>query len=103
VGPRRVPVQVDDAPFVVIRAETGPQSETVALHLTDGSQEPLDTDTLVLGSRNVPYCRVKAAQFRARFSVAAWLQLAGHIVGDPGSGEPSLVLGVRRFPLRRAE
>jgi hypothetical protein len=101
VGPRRVPVQIDDAPFVVVRAETEPDPETVTLHLGDGSQEPLDPGTLVLDRRGVPYCRVKDGQFRARFSVSAWLQLAGRVEGDPGSGEPALILGGRRITLRR--
>ena len=101
MGPRRVPVQVDDAPFVVVRAEAGPEPEAVALHLSDGSQEPLDTGTLVLDRRGVPYCRVKDGRFRARFSVPAWLQLAGRVEDDPGSGEPALILGGRRITIRR--
>jgi uncharacterized protein len=99
VGPRRVPVQVDDAPFVVVRAEAGPEPEAVELHLSDGSQEPLDTSTLVLDRRGVPYCRVKDGRFRARFSVPAWLQLAGRVEDDPGSGEPTLILGGRRITI----
>jgi hypothetical protein len=103
VGPRRVPVQIDDAPFVVVRAEVEPSAAVATLHLSDGSQEPLETGTLVLDPRGVPYCRVKAGQFRARFSIAAWLQLADRVEDDSGSAEPVLVLGARRFPLRRAE
>jgi hypothetical protein len=96
-----VPVDVDDAPFVVVRAETGPEPETVALHLSDGSHEALDPGTLVLDARGVPYCRVKGGAFRARFSVAAWLQLAGRLAADPGADEPVLTLGGRRIALRR--
>ena len=103
VGPMRVPVQVDDAPFVVVRAEPGPGPGTVEAHLNDGSREPIDADTLVLDRHGVPYCRVKNARFRARLSVAAWLQLAALVEADPRSGEPVLVMGSRRFPLRRAE
>jgi hypothetical protein len=101
VGPRRVPVEVDDSPFVVVRAETRPDQEVVGLHLSDGSQEPLDLGTLVLDRRGVPYCRVKGGGFRARFSVSAWLQLAEKVVADPAAGEPALILGTRRFPVRR--
>ena len=101
VGPRRVPVQVDDAPFVVVRAEAGPDPGTVTIRLTDGSQEPLDTGTLVLDRRGVPYCRVKDGQFLARFSVSAWLQLATKVEVDPRSDELVLVLGARRVVLHR--
>jgi hypothetical protein len=102
-GPLRVPVHVDDAPFVVVRAEPGTDPGTIQVHLSDGSQEPLEPRTLVLDRRGIPYCRVKGGGFRARLSVPAWLQLAARIEVDPGSGEPTLVLGDRRFALRRAE
>jgi hypothetical protein len=102
-GPLRVAVQVDDAPFVVVRAEPGTDPDTIDLHLTDGSREPLDAGTLVLDRRGFPYCRVKGGRFRARLSVAAWLQLAGRIEPDPRSGLPTLVLGDRRTPLRPSD
>jgi hypothetical protein len=103
VGPRRVPVEVDDSPFVVVRAETRPDQESVGLHLSDGSHEPLDPGTLILDRRGVPYCRVKGGEFRARLSVAAWLQLAAIVEIDPRSGETVLLLGPRRIVLRRPE
>jgi hypothetical protein len=103
VGPQRLPVQVDDTPFVVIRAEPGADPGTVTAYLSDGSREPIDAGTLVLDRRDVPYCRVKGGRFRARLSVSAWLQLAEHVEADPLSGEPALVLGSRRIPLRRSE
>jgi hypothetical protein len=103
VGPRRVPVEVDDSPFVVVRAETRPDQEGVGLHLSDGSHEPLDPGTLILDRRGVPYCRVKGGEFRARLSVAAWLQLAAIVEIDPRSGETVLLLGPRRIVLRRPE
>ncbi len=102
-GPLRVPVDVDDAPFVVVRAETKADPGTVEIHLSDGSREPLDASTLVLDGRGIPYCRVKEGGFRARLSVAAWLQLATRIEADPASGAPALVLGNRRIPLRRSD
>jgi hypothetical protein len=102
-GPLRVPVHVDDTPFVVVRAERGPEPGAVLLHLSDGSQEPLDVDTLVLDRRDTPYCRVKDGRFPARLSVSAWLQLAADLEADRGSGELVLVLGDRRIVLRRSE
>ena len=102
-GPLRVPVHVDDAPFVVVRAETGNEPDTIEIHLSDGSQEMLEVATLVLDPRGIPYCHVKGGGFRARLSIAAWLQLAERIETDPGSGAPALVLGARRIPLRRSD
>jgi len=102
-GPLRVPVHVDDAPFVVMRVEPGPEPGAVLVHLSDGSHEQLDAGTLVLDRRGIPYCRVKDGRFRARLSVSAWLQLAADVAVDPGSGEPVLVLGDRRIVLRRSE
>ena len=37
-GPLRVPVQVDDAPFVVVRAQTD-DPDTIEVHLSDGIRE----------------------------------------------------------------
>ena len=102
VGPRRVPVQVDDAPFVVVRAEAGADPESVTLHLSDGSRERLEAGTLLMDRRGVPYCRVKDGQFRARLSIAAWLQVAQNVEVDSASGDLSLVLGGRRLVLRQA-
>jgi hypothetical protein len=102
-GPLRVPVHVDDAPFVVVRTEPGPEAGAILVHLSDGSREPLDVGTLVLDRRGIPYCLVKDGRFRARLSVSAWLQLASDLGVDPGSGEPVLVLGDRRIALRRGE
>lgn len=103
VGPLRIPVHVDDAPFVVVRVEPGAGSDTLAVHLTDGSHESLEAPTLVFDGRGIPYCRVKGGRFRARFSVSAWLQLAEKIEVDPDSAEPTLVIGDRRIPLRRGD
>ena len=101
-GPFRVPVHVDDAPFVVVRAQTD-DPRVIDIHLSDGSRETLDPATLTLDGRGVPHCRVKGGQFSARFSVAAWLQLAGKVETEPGSGAPVLVLADRRVPLQRIE
>jgi hypothetical protein len=102
-GPLRVPVQVDDAPFVVLRAEPGSEPGAVLVHLSDGSREQLDAGSLVLDRRGIPYCRVKDGRFRARLSVSAWLQLAEKVEIDRGSGEPVLILGGRRIVLRHRE
>lgn len=100
-GPLRVPVEVEDAPFVVVRAETSPGTDAVELYLTDGSHERLRADTLTLDQRGIPHCRVKDGRFPARLSVAAWLQLSARVEPDPASGDPSLLHQGQRFVLRR--
>jgi hypothetical protein len=100
-GPLRVPVQVDDAPFVVLRVESPGAPDSAEVHLSDGSHERLAPESLTLDRRGIPYCRVKDGRFRARLSVSAWLQLAPRVEVDPASGEPTLVLGDRRHVLRQ--
>ena len=102
-GPWRIPVQVDDTPFVVVRTGAGAGLDAIDAHLSDGSHEPLDVESLVLGRRGTPYCRVKGGRFRARLSVAAWLQLAERIELDPTSGAPVLILGSRWIALRSSD
>jgi len=93
-GRVRVPVEVADAPFVVVRVE--PEGDDLALVLNDLTREILAPETLRFGRRGVPYCRVKAGRFDARMSRAAAYQLLQHV--EPGAGAPSLVLGDRRYP-----
>jgi uncharacterized protein len=102
-GPLRVPVQVDDTPFVVVRTASRDLPGAIEVHLSDGSREPLDAGSLVLDHRGIPYCRVKAGRFRARLSVSAWLQLAERIEFDPGSDTHVLILGDQRIKLRRGD
>jgi hypothetical protein len=105
VGPMRIPVEVDDTPFVVTRVEMPPDREVGApelrVHLTDGSTEPLDPTTLRVGAGGTPYCRVREGRFAARLAVAAWLQVARLIEEDPKTGGLVLAVGGRRVPVPR--
>ncbi len=97
IGPVRVPVEVEDAPFVVVRFEA--DGEGWALWLSDGSREALDPASLTLRSGEVPYCRVKEGRFEARFSRAAAWQLLQCVEAEPGGGPPTLAAFGRRYPL----
>jgi uncharacterized protein len=97
IGPVRVPVEVTDAPFVVLRVES--EGDGLALTLNDLSRETLAPDTLRFGARGTPYCRVKAGRFEARLSRPAAYQLLQRVEASAGEGAPSLVLGGRRYPL----
>jgi hypothetical protein len=96
IGPVRVPVEVDDAPFVVLRAE--PDGDRLALTLNDLTREALAPDTLRFGADGAPYCRVKDGRFEARWSRAAAYQLLQHVQRDE-SGRADLLVGARRDPL----
>ena len=97
IGPVRVPVEVEDAPFVVERVEAAGQGLTATLN--DLSREPLALDTLRVDERGIPRCRVKEGRFDARLSRAATYQLLQHVQFDEGRGRSSLVLGGRRYPV----
>lgn len=105
VGAVRVPVDVDDAPFVVTRLESVSEqcvtSSPLRIHINDGAEEPLDPAGLWLAAGETPYCRVKSGRFVARFSLAAWLQLAALLEEEPGTGRPVLVLADRRVAIPR--
>ncbi|HUP35932.1 MAG TPA: DUF2946 family protein [Candidatus Limnocylindria bacterium] len=97
IGPARVPVEVEDAPYVVERVEV--QGEGLAATLNDLTREPVALDTLRVDERGIPRCRVKEGRFAARLSRAATHQLLHHAQLDEGTGRSSLVLGGRRVPV----
>ncbi|MCI0549191.1 MAG: DUF1285 domain-containing protein [Candidatus Rokubacteria bacterium] len=100
IGPVRVPVEVEDAPYLVARIER--EGAGLAATLGDGSREWIAPDGLWFGPGEIPYCRVKAGRFTARLSRAAAYQLLQH-VEESASGSPSLVLGSARYSLPRRE
>jgi len=96
----RIPVKVDDAPFVVTRIER--RGEMLHAILNDGGDERVDPATVRLGRADVPYCGVKGGAFEARFSRAATFQLLALAEYDEASGRGALRLGGREYPLARA-
>jgi hypothetical protein len=95
VGPVRVPVELADTPYVVVRVEMADAGATVILN--DLSREALDLDTLVFGPGDIPYCRVLGGRFEARFNRGAAWELLQHVEHDPETGATDLVLpGLRR-------
>ena len=94
IGPARVPVEVEDAPYVVERVEALGDGLTATLN--DLTREPVALDTLRVDERGIPRCRVKEGRFDARLSRAATSQLLQHVQPDEGTSRSSLVLGGRR-------
>jgi hypothetical protein len=93
-------VDVEDTAFVVQRAQPAMSVETSGfeLYLSDDTREELDPETLWVGNKNVLYCRVKGGAFPARFSRAAYYQLARYIEEDdeqyylPSNGKTYTIL-----------
>ncbi|HEV8639754.1 MAG TPA: hypothetical protein VGV13_01475 [Methylomirabilota bacterium] len=95
----RIPVEVDDVPWVVARVELS--GERLHAVLNDGTETDVDPATIRLGAGNVPYCAAKGAGFEARFSRAAAFQLLALANYDERTDEGTLRLGGREVPLRR--
>ena len=97
IGPLRVPVEVEDAPFVVLRVED--EGDRLMLTLSDLGREPLAPDALRFAPGGVPYCRVKDGRFDARLSRAATYQLLRHVEPDVDQDSATLVIGGARYRL----
>jgi hypothetical protein len=95
----RIPVAVDDAPFLVVRIER--RGDALHAFLSDSTDERVDPGTLRLGPGDVPYCAVKAGAFEARLARAAAYQLLSLADYDPLTGRGALRLGGRSYPLTR--
>ncbi|MDD5170226.1 MAG: DUF1285 domain-containing protein [Syntrophales bacterium] len=79
-------IDVEDTAFVVKRVEFGLCNDNslaaIEIGLSDDTIELLDPKTLRIGQDNVVYCTVRNGMFKARFSRAAYYQLAEHIEYD---------------------
>ena len=83
LGEEKCFVEVEDTPFIVTRVEYDNTKksfeERIILYLIDETQETLAPESLRVGNENVLYCKIKKNTFNARFSRAAYYQLASHI------------------------
>ena len=96
----RIPVRVDDVPWLVTRLER--RGERLHAFLNDGSEDAVNPATFRVGAGDVPYCAVKDGAFEARLSRAATFQLWALAEYDEASGRGALRLGGREYPLARA-
>ncbi len=97
VGRVRVPVEVEDAPFLILRVER--DGDRLMLTLNDLMREPLAPATLRFGPGGVPYCQVKDGRLEARLTRAAAYQLLQCVECDDAGGAATLMLGDARYPL----
>jgi hypothetical protein len=96
-GPARVPVELEDAPFVVVRVAV--EGDQLAATLNDLSRELLDPATLSFDGAGVPHCRVKGGKFSARFSRAATYQVLDLAEDVEAEGQAVLLVGARRYSI----
>ena len=86
IGQEQCLVEVEDAPFVVKSLDfvlsDGGELKSIWLILNDETREQLNQATLRIGAENVPYCRVRAGKFEARFSRGAYQLLLPYIQQD---------------------
>src|SRR2546426_7955654 len=80
----RIPVKVDDAPFVLTRIER--QGEGLHVMVNDGTEETVDPATVRPGRGDVPYCAGKAGAFQAPSPPPATFQLLPPPENDQAPG-----------------
>jgi hypothetical protein len=100
----RIPVVVDDVPWIVTRVTV--QGDRLHVVLNDGSEQDVDPATLRLAAGDVPYCRVTRGPdatrtFEARFARPAAFQLLAMADYDEASGRGTLRVGEREITLAR--
>ncbi len=93
----RIPVDVEDAPWVITRLEL--RGAELRGQVNDGTEEPIDPASIRLGPAHVPYCTVKGGAFEARFDRAAAYQLLALSDHDEATGQGTLRVGGRAYPL----
>jgi hypothetical protein len=93
----RIPVAVDDVPWVVTRVER--RGERLYGILNDGTETVIDPATLRIGRADVPYCTVKDGAFEARLSRAATFQLLALGEYDERTDRGALRLAGRTYEL----
>jgi len=100
---QRCYLEVEDTPLVVTSVShkvEGQEEDNEELFLSIkhlASPEPLDPETLWVGSENVLYCRVKEDTIPARFLRSAYYQLAEFIHEDIEEHRFYLLLRGRRY------
>jgi hypothetical protein len=96
-------IEVEDVPFVVKAVNKsgskGTESETIEIYLNNENSEKLDPSSLRVGKDNVLYCTVKEGEFDARFSRAAYYQIADYIEHDKEKNSYFITLNGRIYTI----
>jgi hypothetical protein len=95
----RIPVEVEDVPWIVTRIER--RDDRLYGRLNDDTETEIDPSTLRVGAGDAPYCTVQEGRFEARLNLAAAFQLLALVEPDPRAGSDVLRLGWRTYPLQK--
>ena len=100
-GGQTCTVEVEDAPFVVVRVEREERASdepgNILIHLNDATCEPLMLNSLWIGEHNVLYCKVKEGLFHARFLRPAYYHLAEFVQCEQSTGMFYILHGGERY------
>lgn len=96
----RIPVEVEDAPWVITRLER--RDGALRARINDGSEEVIDAATIRIGPGDIPYAAVKGGAFAARFARAAAHQLLALAEYDEATERGTLRVGGREYALTAA-
>jgi hypothetical protein len=105
LGAERCYLEVEDTPFVIrevlVRREAAGLPAALWVKLNDGTEERLDAGSLRIAADNVVYGMIKHDLCEARFTRAAWYQLADYLEQDR-QGYYLSIDGVKTY-LKRVE
>jgi hypothetical protein len=86
MGEEQCYLEVEDTPFVIqevcLKSDAAGKPPALWVKLNDGTEEPLDAGSLRITADNVVYGMIKHAFSEARFTRAAWYQLADYVQQD---------------------
>jgi hypothetical protein len=86
MGEEKCYLEVEDTPFAIhevyLKCETAGTPAVLWVKLNDGAEEVLETGSLRVAADNVVYARIKGGFCEARFTRAAYYQLAGYLQQD---------------------
>lgn len=105
LGEERAYVEVEDTPFVVKSASflvtDGKGEDIIYLDMPDGSREILEPSSLRVGNGNILYGTLAGLGIEARFSRAAYYQIAAHIEYDNGQNSYFISLNNHHYYIRQ--
>jgi len=79
-GSGKLYIKVEDTPFVVKMIDK--KGEDFYIILNDETQEKLDLNTLSINNENIPYAKVKNAEFDARFTRPAYYEFMKDLIRE---------------------
>lgn len=100
IADERAAIEVEDTPYVVLGLRPRDNGGGADVELNDGSVEALVPASLRVGVDHVLYCRVRGGAERARFTRAAYNQIASSF-REIEAGRFALELGGSVHPIAR--